>query len=110
MIEKSKAIVSAVTYHVDISKRYFLVCHLKIVFYFLNELKERSGDVTGRHLTAGWFRRYWGSNNNSKLLDKIQTTTLGDVWKFRQGNLLSEVVFLVILAGLRFCYYVQKSF
>ena len=110
MIEKSKAIVSAVLYHVDISKRYFLVCHLKVVFYFLHELKERSGDVTGRHLTAGRFRRYWGSNNNSKLLDKIHTTTLGDVWKFRQGNLLSEVVFLVILACLRFCYYVQKGF
>ena len=39
MIEKSKAILSAVQYHVDISKRYFLVCHLKIVFYFLHELK-----------------------------------------------------------------------
>ena len=110
MIEKSKAIVSAVLYHVDISKRYFLVCHLKIVFYFLHELKERSGDVTGRHLTAGRLRRYWGSNNNSELLDKIQTTTLGDAWKFRKGNLLSEVVFLMILACLRFCYYVQKGF
>ena len=31
------------------SKRYFLVCHLKIVFYFLHELKQRSSDVTGRH-------------------------------------------------------------
>ena len=37
-IEKSKEILSAVLYHVDISKRYFLVCHLKIVFYFLHEL------------------------------------------------------------------------
>ena len=46
MIEKSKAILSAVLYHVDISKRYFLVCHLKIVFYFLHELKQRSSDVT----------------------------------------------------------------
>ena len=36
-------------YHVDISKRYFLVCVLKIVFYFLLELKQRSSDVTGRH-------------------------------------------------------------
>ena len=49
MIEKSKAILSAVLYHVDISKRYFLVCHLKIVFYFLHELKQRSSDVTGQH-------------------------------------------------------------
>ena len=49
MIEKSKAILSAVLYHVDISKWYFLVCHLKIVFYFLDELKQRSSDVTGQH-------------------------------------------------------------
>ena len=48
-IEKSKAILSAILYHVDISKRYFLVCHLKIAFYFLHELKQRSSDVTGRH-------------------------------------------------------------
>ena len=35
--------LSAVQYHVDIiSKRYFLVCHLRIVFYFLHELKQRS--------------------------------------------------------------------
>ena len=47
MIEKSKAILSAVLYHVDISKQYFLVCHLKIVFYFLQELKWKSSDVTG---------------------------------------------------------------
>ena len=32
--------MSAVLYHVDISKRYFLVCHLKIVFYFLHELSK----------------------------------------------------------------------
>ena len=40
MINKSKAIQSAVLYHVDISKRYFLVCHLKIVFYFWHELNK----------------------------------------------------------------------
>ena len=45
MIEKGKAIL----YHVDISKRYFLVCHLKIVFSFFHELKQKSSDVTGRH-------------------------------------------------------------
>ena len=41
----------AVLYHADISKRYFSVCHLKIVFYFLHELKQRSrsSDVLGRH-------------------------------------------------------------
>ena len=34
----------------DISKRYFLVFHLKIVFLnFLHELKQRSSAVTGRH-------------------------------------------------------------
>ena len=46
-LEKNKAIL----YHADISKRYFSVCHLKIVFYFLHELKQRSrsSDVTGRH-------------------------------------------------------------
>ena len=33
----------------DIFKRYFLVFHLKIVFNFLPELKQRSSDVTGRH-------------------------------------------------------------
>ena len=34
----------------DNSKRYFLVFHLKIVFFnFLHELKQRSSDVTGRH-------------------------------------------------------------
>ena len=49
MIEKSKAILSAVLHHADISKRYFMVCHLKIVLYFLHELKQRSSDVTGQH-------------------------------------------------------------
>ena len=34
-------------YHVDISRRYFFVCQLKIVFYFLHELRQRSSDVTG---------------------------------------------------------------
>ena len=43
--KKSKAIL----YNVDISRRYFFVCQLKIVFYFLHELKQRSSDVTGRH-------------------------------------------------------------
>ena len=37
----SKEILSAVMYNVDISKRYFLVCHLKVVFYFLHVLKQR---------------------------------------------------------------------
>ena len=36
MIVETKAIL----YHADISKRYFSVCHLKIVFYFLHELKQ----------------------------------------------------------------------
>ena len=46
------------------SKRYFLVCHLKIVFYFLHKLK---GVVTSLDaLMAVRFRRYWGSNNDSK--------------------------------------------
>ena len=40
----------AILYLSDISKRYFTVSHLKIVFYFLHELKQlsRSSDVTGR--------------------------------------------------------------
>ena len=42
---KSKGIL----YHVDISGRYFFVYQLKIVFYFLPELKQRSSDVTERH-------------------------------------------------------------
>ena len=29
--------------------KYFLVCQLKIVFYFLHELKQRSSDVTFWH-------------------------------------------------------------
>ena len=37
-------------YHVNIYRRYFLVCQFKIVFYFLHELKQRSTDVTGWHL------------------------------------------------------------
>ena len=41
--------VKAILYHADISKQYFLVCHLKIVFNFLHKLKQRSSDVTGRH-------------------------------------------------------------
>ena len=36
----------AVLYHADISKRYFSVCHLKIVFYFLHELSKGQGVVT----------------------------------------------------------------
>ena len=38
----------AVLYRADISKRDFSVCHLKIVFYFFHELKQRSrsSDVT----------------------------------------------------------------
>ena len=32
----------AILYHADISKRYFSVCHLKIVLYFLHELKQKS--------------------------------------------------------------------
>ena len=45
--KKNKAIL----YHADISKQYFSVCHLKIVFYFLHELKQRSrsSDITGQH-------------------------------------------------------------
>ena len=50
MPEKSKAILSADLHHVDISKQYFLVCHLKIMFNFLHELKQRSSDITGRNL------------------------------------------------------------
>ena len=33
-------------YHAVISKRYFSVCHLKIVFYFLHELQQSQGEVT----------------------------------------------------------------
>ena len=41
----------AILYHADISKRYFSVCHLKIVCYFLHQLNQRSrsSDVNGRH-------------------------------------------------------------
>ena len=41
-IEKRKAIL----YPVDISTWYFFVCHLKIVLYFLYELKQSSSDGT----------------------------------------------------------------
>ena len=41
MTEKNKAGL----YHADISKRYFSVCHVKIVFYFLHELKQGQGVV-----------------------------------------------------------------
>ena len=34
-------------------RRYFFVCQLKIVFYFLHELKQGLSDVTGRHLRPG---------------------------------------------------------
>ena len=68
MIEKSKEILSAVLYHVDISKQYFLVYHLKIVWvYFLHELQPRSSDVTGQHwrpVDSDVNDR--GSNNDSK--------------------------------------------
>ena len=40
---KNKAILC----HADISRQYFLVCHLKILFNCLHELKQRSSDVTG---------------------------------------------------------------
>ena len=44
MIEKKKQFCI-------IYKRYFSVCHLKIVLYFMHELKQKSSrsDVTGRH-------------------------------------------------------------
>ena len=35
--------------HVHICRRYFYVCQLKIVFYFLQELRQRSSNVTGQH-------------------------------------------------------------
>ena len=44
-IEKSKAILN----QVDICRQYFLICQLKIAFYFLHELKRRSSDIIGRH-------------------------------------------------------------
>ena len=40
-MEKNKAVM----YDADISKRYFSVCHLKIVFYFLHELKQKGQGV-----------------------------------------------------------------
>ena len=33
-------------HHADISKRYFAICHLKIVFYFLHDLSKGQGVVT----------------------------------------------------------------
>ena len=62
-MKKSKAILC----HVDISRRYFFVCQLKIEFHFLNELIQSKGVVTGR-----LFRRNWGSKNDSKLSSEIQ--------------------------------------
>lgn len=57
MVEKRKEILEAVLYLEDISKRYFLVCHMKIVLYFLHKLKQAV--VTSLNaLTAGRFRRY----------------------------------------------------
>ena len=44
-IEKSKEILN----QVDICGQYFLVCQLKIAFYFLHELKRRNSDIIGRH-------------------------------------------------------------
>ena len=38
-----------ILYHVDISRRHFFVCHLKIAFHFLHELKQRSSDISGQH-------------------------------------------------------------
>ena len=44
--EKCKAIL----YHVDISRQYVFVYQLKIMFYFLHELKQRScSNITGWH-------------------------------------------------------------
>ena len=45
---RSKKVKPFILYHSDISKRYFLVCHLKVMFNNLHELKQRSSDVTGR--------------------------------------------------------------
>ena len=68
-MKKSKAIL----YHVDISRRYFFVCQLKIVFFFLNELIQSKGVVTG-----GLFSCNWGSKNDSKLSSEIQARIRGD--------------------------------
>ena len=68
MIEKSKAIL----YHADISKRFFLVCHLKIVFNFLHELKQMSGDVTG-----------WNSQPVDSDVTEGAITTRSNRMKFR---------------------------
>ena len=61
-------------YHADISKWYFLVCHLKMVFNFLHELKQKSSDIT-----AGW---HWRSVNSDVTEGVI--TTLSNRMKFRQ--------------------------
>ena len=52
-IKKSTAIL----YHVDIFRRYFFVCKLKMVFYFLHELKQRSRNVTRWHLRSKVFQK-----------------------------------------------------
>ena len=44
-------------YHVDISRRYFCVCKLKIVFYFLHELKQRRRNFTRWHLCSKVFQK-----------------------------------------------------
>ena len=69
--------IRAVLYHADISKRYFWVCHLKIVFYFWHELKQRSrsSDVTGRHL--------WPVDSD---VTEGVITTRSNRMKFRLGN------------------------
>ena len=49
---RSKRVSNSVSCSVScgqFSKQYFLVCHLKIVFYLLHELKQRSSDVSGWH-------------------------------------------------------------
>ena len=55
---------ACIMHDADISKRYFLVFHLFL--NFLHKQKKRSSDVTEQHLTAGRFRRYRGSNNDTK--------------------------------------------
>ena len=65
-------------YHVDISRRYFFVCQLKIVFYFLHELKQGFSDFTGRHLRPGDsdVTKKKGSRNDPKKTPEIQTKIL----------------------------------
>ena len=76
MINKSKAIHSAVLYHVDISKRYFLVCHLKIVFYFWHELNK--GVVTSLNSIIKW-------PVDSDVTEGV-ITTRSNRMKFRMGQ------------------------